>query len=59
MIKTGDDKIVRSLLTENVSGQVAVPDVVANIVKEAWERDRIWARIPKSYLSRDYKIQFE
>lgn len=59
MIKTGDDKIVRSLLTENVSGHVAVPDVVANIVKEAWESDRIWNRIPKSYLRGNYKIQFE
>lgn len=58
-IKTGDDKIVRSLLTENVSGKVAVPDVVANIVKEAWESDRIWNRIPKSYLRGNYKIQFE
>lgn len=58
-IKTGDDKIVRSLLTENVSGKVAVPDVVANIVKEAWESDRIWDRIPKSFLRGNYKIQFE
>lgn len=59
-IKTGDEKIVRSLLTENVDGgTIAVPDVVANIVKTAWERDEIWNRIPKSYLKGNYKIQFE
>lgn len=58
-IKTGDDKEVRSLLTENVSGTVAVPEVVANIVRTAWERNEIWNRIPKSYLKGNYKIQFE
>lgn len=59
-IKTGDDKEVRSLLTENVTGgTVAVPDVVANFVKEAWESNDIWRRIPKTYLRGNYKIQFE
>lgn len=59
-IKTGDDKELRSLLTENVqSGTVAVPDVVADFVKEAWESNEIWRRIPKTYLRGNYKIQFE
>lgn len=58
-IKTGDEKIVRSLLTENASGSIAVPDVVANFVKEAWESNEIWRRIPKTYLRGNYKIQFE
>lgn len=59
-IKTGDDKEVRSLLTENVTGgTVAVPDVVATFVKEAWESNEIWRRIPKTYLRGNYKIQFE
>lgn len=60
-IKTGDDKIVRSLLTENALGigTVAVPDVVANFVKEAWESNEIWRRVPKTYLRGNYKIQFE
>ena len=59
-IKTGDDKELRSLLTENASGgTVAVPDVVANIVKTAWERNELWRRIPKTYLKGNYKIQFE
>lgn len=58
-IKSGDDKELRSLLTENVNGTVAVPDVVANFVKEAWESNEIWRRVPKTYLRGNYKIQFE
>lgn len=58
-IKKDDFTEVRSLLTENASGTVAVPDVVANIVKTAWERNEIWNRIPKSYLKGNYKVQFE
>lgn len=59
-VKTGDEKIVRSLLTENAeTGTIAVPDVVANIVRTAWERNEIWNRIPKSYLRGNYKVQFE
>ena len=59
-IKNQDDKIVRSLLTENVNnGTIAVPDVVANFVKEAWESNEIWRRVPKTYLRGNYKIQFE
>lgn len=59
-IKTGDDKIVRALLTENAyGGTVAVPEIVENRVRTAWERDDIWNRIPKSYLKGNYKINFE
>lgn len=58
-IKTGDDKELRSLLTENVNGKVAVPDVVADFVKEAWESNEIWRRVPKTFLKGNYKIQFE
>lgn len=59
-IKTGDDKELRSLLTENVTGgTVAVPDIVADFVKEAWESNEIWRRVPKTFLKGNYKIQFE
>ena len=58
-IKTGDDKEVRSLLTENVNGTIAVPLVVADFVKEAWESNEIWRRVPKTYLRGVYRIQFE
>lgn len=59
-IKTGNDKVVRALLTENVdNGTIAVPEIVENRVRTAWERDDIWNRIPKSFLKGNYKINFE
>lgn len=59
-IKKQDETIVRSLLTENVqTGTIAVPDVVADYVKEAWESNEIWRRVPKTYLRGNYKIQYE
>ena len=59
-IKTDNYKELRSLLTENVTGgTVAVPDVVAGFVKEAWESNEIWRRVPKTFLKGNYKIQFE
>lgn len=59
-IKTGDETIVRSLLTENATdGMIAVPEIVENRVRTAWEKNDIWNRIPKSYLKGNYKIQFE
>lgn len=59
-IKKQDETIVRSLLTENVqTGTIAVPDVVADFVKEAWESNEIWRRVPKTYLRGNYKIQYE
>ena len=38
-IKTGDDTEVRSLLTTNGGGTVAVPQIVLDEVKTAWERN--------------------
>lgn len=58
-IKSGDFTEVRSLLTENASGTVAIPEVVDNYVRAAWERNEIWNRIPKSYLKGNYKVQVE
>lgn len=59
-IKTDNYKELRSLLTENVTGgTVAVPDIVADFVKEAWESNEIWRRVPKTFLKGNYKIQFE
>lgn len=40
-IKTGDDTEVRSLLTTNGGGTVAVPQIVLDEVKTAWERNSI------------------
>lgn len=59
-IKTGNDKECRSLLTENVAGgTVAVPDIVYDIVKTAWNREGVTARVRKSYLKGNVKVSFE
>lgn len=58
-LKSGNDKECRALLTENVSGTVAVPELVYDIVKTAWERDGIMSRVRKSYLKGNLKVGFE
>lgn len=59
-IKSGDDTECRALLTENgPSGTVAVPTLVYDIVKTAWEREGIIARVRKSYLKGNLKVGFE
>ena len=58
-IKTGEDAECRSLLTENVSGTVAVPELVYDIVKTAWERDGITVRVRKAYIQGNLKVGFE
>lgn len=59
-IKTGDDKACRALLTENVSGgTVAVPELVYDIVKNAWEKEGIMSLVKKTYIRGNLKIGFE
>ena len=58
-IKTNDPSECRALLTENVSGTVAVPELVYQITKTAWEREGIMSRVRKSYLRGNLKIGFE
>ena len=58
-IKTGDDAECRSILTENVSGTIAVPELVYDIVKTAWERDGITARVRKADIQGNLKVGFE
>ena len=58
-IKNGNDMECRSLLSENVSGTVAVPEFVYDIVKTAWEKEGIMSLVRKSYLRGNLKIQFE
>lgn len=58
-IKTDKDTECRSLLTENVSGDVPVPEFVYDIVKTAWNRDGIMSRVRKSYLKGNLKVGFE
>ena len=58
-IKSGDPTECRALLTENVSGTVAVPELVYSITKNAWEREGIMRRVRKSYLRGNLKVGFE
>ena len=58
-VKTNDPTECRALLTENASGTVAVPELVYDIVKTAWEREGIMARVRKSYLKGNLKVGFE
>lgn len=55
----GDDKQLRALLTENASGTIAVPELVYDIVKTAWEREGIMSLVRKSYLKGNLKVGFE
>lgn len=58
-LKSGDPTEVRALLTENVSGTVAVPELVYDIVKTAWEKEGITSRVRKSYIKGNLKVGFE
>ena len=58
-IKNEDDTECRSLLTENVSGDVPVPELVYDIVKTAWEREGIMSLVKKTYIKGNLKVGFE
>ena len=59
-IKTGDPTECRALITENTTGgTVAVPTLVYDVVKTAWEREGIMSRVRKSYLKGNLKVGFE
>lgn len=58
-IKTGDDKECRALLTTQVSGVVPVPVLVDEIVRTAWDNDRILNRVKKTYFRGNLKVPFE
>ena len=59
-IKTEDPTECRALLSENATnGTVAVPELVYDIVKTAWEREGIMSRVRKSYLKGNLKVGFE
>ena len=55
-IKSGEDAECRSLLTENASGTIPVPELVYDIVKTAWERDGITSRVRKAYVQGNLKV---
>ena len=59
-VMTGKDAECRALLTENVAtGVVPVPEVVYDIVKNAWEKEGVMSLVKKSYLKGNLKVGFE
>lgn len=61
-IRKQDDKFseCRALLTENTTnGTVPVPDVVYEIIKNAWDREGIMRRVRKLYVKGNIKVGFE
>ena len=58
-IKSNDPAECRALLTENVSGQVPVPEMVYDIVKTAWQREGIMSRVRKAFVKGNLKVGFE
>lgn len=60
-IKTGKAEECRALLTQNVgeAGTIAVPDLVYDIVKTAWEKSDILSLVKKIEVVGNLKVQFE
>ena len=59
-IKTENDTELRALISENVEGgTVAVPDMVYDIVKTAWNEEGIMSLVKKTYIQGNLKVSFE
>lgn len=58
-LRTGDDTECRGLTTENVSGRVAVPEFVWEIVKTAWDKEEVMALVRKAEIKGNLKVNFE
>ena len=59
-IKTGKDEEVRKLLTENVEeGIVPVPEIVEQTIRQAWDNDKIFARVSKTFVRGNLRVGFE
>ena len=58
-IITGDGKECRSMLTENVSGDVPVPVMVEGIIKTAWENNTFLNKVRKTAFRGNLKVPFE
>lgn len=58
-IKTGEEKEVRALLTENVNGDIAVPDFVLDEIKTAWDKNDILSLVRRTNVPGNLKVNFE
>ena len=58
-IVSENDAECRSLLTTQASGSVPVPSFVDDIIRTAWEKDDILARVKKTNIKGNLKVAFE
>lgn len=61
-MKTGNAEEIRTvypLLTENVSGDIAVPEFVYDIIKTAWDSNDIMSLVNRVELKGNLKVNFE
>lgn len=61
-LKTGNREEFRTvypLLSENVSGTIAVPEFVHEIVKTAWDNNDIMSLVERIEVAGNYKVNFE
>ena len=63
-IKTGKDAECRSLLTTNAGANteypvVPVPEMVESRIRQAWENDKIFSRVTKTFVAGNLKVGFE
>lgn len=57
--RTGDETIVRTLLSENAEdGTVAVPTVVEDAIEKAWAEDQILAKVRKTSYKGNLEVNF-
>lgn len=60
-LKTEKDEELRALLTTNAEedGTIAVPDLVYDVVKTAWDREEIMRLVTETEIKGNLKVQFE
>ena len=58
-IKTENDAECRTLLSENVSGQVPVPTYLEQRIRTNWEKLPLMALVKKTYIRGNIKVGFE
>ena len=59
-LKTEKDEELRALLTTNAEdGTIAIPDLVYDVVKTAWDREEIMALVTETEIKGNLKVQFE
>ena len=58
-VKSGDDTELRSLISENASGDVQIPDFVLDKIEAAWQNDKIMQRINRVFVKGNLTVGYE